>query len=335
MKKIMNHSEIFVEESLQGILMAHTGHLKGDPENIKAIYRVGSPIAGKVAIVTGGGFGHLPVFLGYVGKGLCDGVAVGNTFTSPSFDTIWSVTQHVKSDAGVLYLYGNYMGDSMNFDMAVEMAELEDIKIATVRVSDDIASAPKNAKTERRGIAGIFFAYKLAGACADRMSPLEEVKRIAEKAVANTATYGVALSSCQLPSAQKPIFEMGMNEMEIGMGIHGEPGVKSGKLMTSVELTETLVPEIVNDLNIVPGDSVAVLINGLGATSQEELYILYKDTVKYLIEKEIEVVRSFVGEYATSFEMAGASISLLKLDNETLELLDAPAYSPFLHMCKE
>lgn len=330
MKKIMNSPETFVEESLQGILMAHADKLKSDPENIKAIYNVNSPIKGKVSIVTGGGYGHLPVFLGYVGKGLCDGVAVGNTFTSPSFDTIWSVTQHVQSDAGVLYLYGNYMGDSMNFDMAVEMAELEDIQIATVRVTDDIASAPKDEKNERRGIAGIFFVYKLAGACADTMAPLEEVKRIAEKAVANTATYGVALSSCMLPSAQKPIFEIGLNEMEIGMGIHGEPGVKRGKLMTSIDLSATLVPEIISDLNIVSGDRVALLINGLGATSQEELYILYKDTVKYLLANGIKIERSFVGEYATSFEMAGASISLLKLDDETLILLNAPAYSPFI-----
>ena len=160
MKKIMNNPETFVEESLQGILQVYKGQLISDPENVKAIFRAGKPRADKVSIVTGGGYGHLPVFLGYVGHGLCDGVAVGNVFTSPSFDTIWSVTQNVKSDAGVLFLYGNYMGDGMNFDMAVDMAEMDGIQAATVRVSDDIASAPKSTKNQRRGIAGIFFAYK-------------------------------------------------------------------------------------------------------------------------------------------------------------------------------
>ena len=196
-------------------------------------------------------------------------------------------------------------------------------------------SAPKDARNQRRGIAGIFFAYKLAGASADKLVPLGEVRRIAEKAVANTATFGVALSSCQLPGADRTVFQMGADDMEIGMGIHGEPGVKSGKMMTAQELAETLVPELIHDLGITAGDRVAVLVNGLGATSREELYILYKDTAEHLTKQGVHIARSFVGEYATSFEMAGASISLLKLDDELLELLDAPAHSPFISVSGE
>lgn len=327
----MNDPDQFVDESLQGILLAHSNQLKSDPDNIRAVYTVNAPPSDKVAIVTGGGFGHLPIFLGYVGAGLCDGVAVGNVFTSPSFDTIWNVTQHVRTDAGVLYLYGNYMGDSMNFDMAAEMAELEDIRVETVRVTDDIASAPKEKKNERRCTSGIFFAYKTAGAAAAKRMSLDEVRRIADKTNQNTATFGVALSSCQLPSADKPIFEMPANDMEIGMGIHGEPGVRHGKLVTSAELAGNLIPALINDLSLAANDQVAVLINGLGATSREELYIFYRDTVNQLNADGITPIRSYVGEYGTSLEMAGLSISLLKLDTELLSLLDEPANSPFLN----
>ena len=214
-------------------------------------------MSGKVAIVTGGGYGHLPTFLGYVGIGLCDGVAVGNVFTSPSFDTIWNVTQRVVSTSGVLFLYGNYMGDSLNFDMAAEIAELEEIPTATVRVCDDVASSKK--RIERRGIAGIFFAYKIAGACAQRMASLEEVRRVAEKTVKYTSSYGVALSSCSLPSADHPIFEIGADDMEIGMGIHGEPGIRRGKILTSSELVETLMPELIKDQDFKQGIALLCL----------------------------------------------------------------------------
>ncbi|HEY5584333.1 MAG TPA: dihydroxyacetone kinase subunit DhaK [Ruminiclostridium sp.] len=331
MKKIMNHADDFVEDSLKGILLAYPELLVSDPEDIKAVYRAESPICGKVAIVTGGGFGHIPVFLGYVGKGLCDGVAVGNVFTSPACETILNVTRKVNSNKGVLYLFGNYMGDCMNFEMATEIAELEGIKTETVKVSDDVASAPRERWKERRGIAGIFFAYKIAGACAEQLEPLEKVKMIAEKVLENTATFGVALSSCWLPGAEKQIFEIGEEDMEIGMGIHGEPGVKRGHITSSREITEVLVPAIIKDLSIKTGEKVAVLVNGLGATSHEELFILYKDVNEFLVKQGIEPVRVFVGEYATSLEMVGASISILKLDDELLELLDAPAYTPFVN----
>ncbi|WP_313563480.1 dihydroxyacetone kinase subunit DhaK [Ruminiclostridium cellobioparum] len=332
MKKILNHADNFVEDSLKGILLAYPELLAAHPEDIKAVHRAGAPIQEKVAIVTGGGYGHIPVFLGYVGKGLCDGVAVGNVFTSPGCETILNVTRQVNANKGVLYLFGNYMGDCMNFEMAAEIAEMEGIKTETVKVSDDIASAPRESWKERRGIAGIFFAYKIAGACAERLAALEEVKAIAEKTIENAATFGVALSSCWLPGSEKKIFEIGEDDMEIGMGIHGEPGVKRGRLTSSCEITEILLPSILEDLSIKEGQRVAILVNGLGATSQEELFILYKDINEALAARGIEPVRVFVGEYATSLEMVGASISILKLDDELLELLDAPAYTPFVNV---
>ena len=330
MNKIMNDPMNFVDESLEGILLAYPGRLKSTEGDIRGICRADAPVNGKVAVVTGGGYGHIPVFLGYVGQGLCDGVAVGNVFTSPASETIYNVTRQVNGGSGVLYLFGNYMGDGMNFDMAGEMAQMDDIPTAVVKVSDDVASAPRGNWRERRGIAGIFFAYKAAGACAQGMAPLEEVRRVAEKTVERTATFGVAFSSCTLPGAGRPVFEIGADEMEIGMGIHGEPGVKRGKFVTSRELAGMLLPAVLDDLGVRAGDRVAVLVNGLGATSREELFILYRDMAAILKEKGVSPERVFVGEFATSLEMAGASVSLLKLDDELLGLLDAPAFTPFV-----
>lgn len=330
MKKLMNQPEKYVDESLAGILLAHGERLQSIPNDIRAIYAVNRPVAGKVAIVTGGGYGHLPLFLGYVGDGLCDGVAVGNVFTSPSFDSIWSVTQKVNGGAGILFLFGNYFGDRMNFSMAAEMAELEGIETATVYICDDVASAPAEKRNERRGIAGALFAYKIAGAAAAQMDSLIEVERLARKAVENTSTYGIALSSCQLPQADGPVFDIGEKEMEIGMGIHGEPGVMRSPLLTANEIAQRLVPELIKDQALTKGDRIALLVNGLGATAQEELYILYKNVAEILMSKEIQIEECFIGEYATSMEMSGASISVMKLDDELLELLRQPASTPFV-----
>lgn len=331
MKKCMNNSDDFVDESLGGILKAFPDFYHMGNEDIRAIVHIGNKER-KVKIITGGGFGHLPVFLGYVGDGLCDGVAVGNVFTSPSCETIQNATKALENKDGILYLFGNYFGDSMNFDMASEFAEMEGVKTAIVKVSDDIASAPRDKYTERRGIAGIVFAYKIAGACADNGSTLEEVKRIAEKTVANTATFGVAFSSCTLPGADGPIFKLSEADMEIGMGIHGEPGVRCGKMRSSKEIAEELCPAIIKDLTIEKGTRVAVLINGLGMTSHEELFIFYNDVAAILEEKDITVVKTLIGEYATSLEMAGLSVSLVRLDDETEPLLLQQAYTPFINI---
>jgi phosphoenolpyruvate---glycerone phosphotransferase subunit DhaK len=328
MKKILNRPADFVDEMLQGIIYAHPHQLRfGDDK--RAIVRADAPVAGKVAIATGGGSGHLPVFLGYVGKGLADGCAIGNVFSSPTSSQMLAVTKAIHGGAGVLYLYGNYTGDVMNFDMAAEMADMDGIKVETVLVSDDVASAPPARWQTRRGVAGLFFAYKIAGASAAEMADLAAVKAAALKAIANTRSMGVALSPCTVPEAGRPTFTIGDDEMEIGMGIHGEPGVRRGKLETADQIATTLVSAVLNDLPFKAGDRVAVLINGLGATPQEELYILYRKVWEMLREAGITVHRPYIGEYATSMEMAGASLSLLKLDDELTRLLDAKAESPF------
>jgi dihydroxyacetone kinase len=329
MKKLMNQPSDFVDQSIRGILAAYPNQYTTCPDDLRAFYRKQSPVAGKVAIVTGGGFGHLPIFLGYVGPGLCDGVAVGNVFTSPSCEAILDVSRAVNSGSGILFLFGNYTGDGMNFAMAKDMLEMEDIASEIVTASDDLASSPRNTWQDRRGIAGIVFAYKIAGAAADAFKSLEEVKRITEKALENIASFGVAFTSCTLPDIGRPIFEIGDDEMEIGMGIHGEPGIRRGKLQTSQELAKQLTQAVISDLSLHSGDSVAVLVNGLGATSREELYIFYNDISKELAEAHLKVHKVFVDEFGTSLEMAGASLTLLKLDDELTTYLDAAASTPF------
>ncbi len=331
MKKIINKPADFVEEVIEGILIAHPDKLKSVSKDNRSMIRVDAPKDGKVAIATGGGSGHLPVFLGYVGKGLADGVAIGNVFSSPTPAQMLAVTNAINGNAGVLYLYGNYQGDILNFDMAAEMAELEGIQVATVLVSDDVASAPRSNWTSRRGVAGLFFAYKITGALAEEGADLNSVKAIAEKVVANTCSMGVALSPCVVPEAGRPGFSLGDDEMEIGMGIHGERGTRRGKLQTADEITTTLIETILSDLPFKKGDNVAILVNGLGSTPKEELYIMYRKASELLENAGIKILRNFIGEFATSMEMAGASISLLRLDKELLRLLDAPADSPFYH----
>lgn len=329
MKKILNNPARFVDEMVEGILAAHPAELRSASQDNHSIVRADVPVRGKVAIATGGGSGHLPVFLGYVGKGLADGVAVGNVFSSPSTKQMLAVTKAIHSGKGVLYLYGNYGGDVMNFDMAAEMAEAEDIQVETVLACDDVASAPRVDWKGRRGVAGIFFAYKLAGARAEEGGNLEEVKAAAEKAVANTRTMGVALTPCTVPEAGRPTFSIAEDEMEIGMGIHGEPGVRRGRLESADAIADHLTRTILADLPFHRGDEVAVLVNSLGATPKEELYILYRRVKSILDQEGIKVHRPYLGEFATSLEMAGASISLLRLDAELKKLLDAPASSPF------
>lgn len=332
MKKILNVPSDFVNESLNGILLAHSNMLKAASGNNRAIIRADAPVEDKVAIVTGGGYGHLPLFLGYVGKGLCDGCAVGNVFTSPSCESIMDTARGVYSGKGVLFLFGNYMGDQMNFEMASEFLKPEGIHTAIIRASDDAASAPREKWRERRGIAGIFLAYKIAGAAAERGASLTEVEKVTTHACEQTGSYGVSFTSCQLPESSSPIFEISDTEMELGMGIHGEKGVKRCGMMKGHELADFIVRQLTDDLIITKGDRVAVLVNGLGSTSREELYILYGETAKILAGNGITIVKSYVGEYATSMEMGGASISLMKLDEELEELLDDEIDTPFIKL---
>ncbi len=328
MKKFLNKPETFVDEMLEGIYAAHPGQVTfaaGDP---RCLVTAG-PVAGKVGIATGGGSGHLPLFLGYVGEGMLDGCAVGGVFQSPSADQMLEVTKVIDQGAGVLYIYGNYSGDIMNFDMATEMADLEGIRVLSVVGNDDAASSPKGREDKRRGVAGIFFVYKAAGAAAAEGMNLDEVKRVAEKAKASVRTMGVAFSPCIVPEVGHPSFTLGENEMEIGMGIHGEPGIRRGAIRNADEIVDEMLGPILADLPFLATDEVAVLVNGLGATPKEELYVLARRLLSTLKEKGISVFHVYVGEYATSMEMAGASISLCKLDGELKRLMGRPASTPF------
>lgn len=322
MNKIMNSADAFVDESLEGIVAAYGDKIKFCDGSSRGILR--KTRGEKVAIITGGGYGHLPTFMGYVGKGFVDGCAVGNMFTSPSCEAIYETAMEADSGKGCLFLFGNYFGDSMNFEMAGELLDAEGIATATVKACDDILSAPKENRENRRGIAGIYFPYKMAGAKAEEGAELEEVKRIADKAVESTYTVGFAFSPCQLPGQSEPIFTIGDDEMEMGMGIHGEPGVFRSKVKTSREIaqeitdvfTKELTPEEMKDREI------AVLINGLGGTSREELGVLYRDISQCMEAKDVKIYKAIMGEYATSLEMIGASVSICLLDDELKELLD-------------
>lgn len=329
MKKFINKPEAFVDEMLQGILAAHPDQLKNVAKDLHCVVRMDAPVKNKVGIATGGGSGHLPLFLGYVGNGMLDGCSVGGVFQSPSSDQMLEVTKAIDSGKGVLYIYGNYSGDIINFDMAAEMADMEDIRVESYVAGEDVASAPKGEESKRRGVAGIFFVYKCAGAKSDEGADLDEVKRIAEKAGANVRTMGVALSPVIVPEVGKPSFTIDEGEMEIGMGIHGEPGIRRGKLLTADEVVQEMMSQIMPDLPYQSGDEVSVLMNGLGATPKEELYVAYRKVLEILSENGISVFKVYIGEFATSLEMTGFSISVLKLDEELKNLLSRAARTPF------
>ena len=326
MKKFLNKPEDFVDEMVEGIVAAHPDQLTYVEDNLRCIVKAGEKKAGKVGLATGGGSGHLPLFLGYVGEGMLDGCAVGGVFQSPSSEQMINVTKAIDAGAGVLYIYGNYGGDILNFDMAAEMAEMEDIKVLSLVGTDDVASASKGEENKRRGVAGIFFVYKAAGAKADELAPLEEVKRVADKAVANVRTMGVALTPCIVPEVGKPGFTIGDDEMEIGMGIHGEPGIHRGKLQPADEVVDTMMKAILEDLPFQSGDEVSVLINGLGATPKEEMYIVYRRIDKNIERKKASRFSTFT--WASSrrpWKWRDFPFRLLKLDDELKTLLAKPA----------
>lgn len=329
MKKLMNDSKNIVEEMIEGYVKAHPDIIRQVPENKRALVTSQETRENKVGILVGGGSGHEPGFMGYVGSGMADGVAVGNIFASPSPDPILEVTKNIDKGAGVVYLYGNYAGDVMNFGMAAEMADLEeDIQVRMALATDDVASAPKEEKEKRRGIAGEFFIFKAAGAAADFGYSLEEVVRVAKKANDNTRSMGVGLSPCSLPQTGEPSFVLGEDEMEIGLGHHGEPGLEKGKVESADSVAERLVNDILEDIEINSGEKVAVLVNGLGSTPRMELYVMYRKVEQILNERGIDIHRSYVGDYITSLEMGGASVTLMKLDDELEEAIDHPVNCP-------
>ncbi|QCO00082.1 dihydroxyacetone kinase subunit DhaK (plasmid) [Azospirillum argentinense] len=330
MKKILNNPADYVDEMLDGLCAAHPESYRRAGESGRVIVRADAPVQGKVGIVSGGGSGHLPTFTGYVGRGLLDACSIGNVFAGPSVGDCVDAMRAADGGAGVLRLYGNYGGDRMNFDMAGELLEMEGMESTTVLVADDIASAPREEKAKRRGVAGLLYAYKIAGAMADRPgATLGDVTAAARKAVEATATIGVALTPCIVPEAGKPTFTIAENEMEMGMGIHGEPGLWRGPLKAADAIVAEMMERLLADTGIGRGERVSVLVNSLGATPHEELYILYRRIAQELADKGITVTFPLVGRYATSMEMAGASVTLFRLDEMLESLLRAPAHCPF------
>lgn len=327
-KKIINDGTQVVDEMLDGMLAAHPHLLRRSTRHPRAIVGAGSAQPGKVGLVIGGGSGHEPTFAGLVGKGLADAAAVGDVFTSPTPDMVLACAEEANAGAGVLFMYGNYQGDVLNFDMAAELAEAGGITVRTVTITDDVASAPKAETPRRRGVAGGGLVYKVTGAACAKMLPLDECERIARKANAATATMGVALSPCSMPATRMPNFSIGEEEMEIGMGIHGELGISRGKLASADEMADAMLDRILADMVPERGARVAVLVNSLGATPIMELYILNRRVAWRLKDAGIVTHTTMVGNYCTSMDMAGASITLMQLDGELQGLLDAPCETP-------
>ncbi|MEO0542916.1 MAG: dihydroxyacetone kinase subunit DhaK [Pseudomonadota bacterium] len=329
MKKILNKPEAYVDEMLEGFVAAHPDHYAMYGESGKVVARAKPGKQGKVGIVTGGGSGHLPVFTGYVGEGLLDACAIGDVFASPSAEQMADAIRAANQGAGVLRLYGNYGGDVMNFDMAGELVEFEDIACTTVLLADDVASAPPAEAEKRRGVAGMVYAFKIAGAAAEDGRDLAAVTAIAQKAADSCRSIGAALSPCTVPQAGKPTFEIADDEMEMGMGIHGEPGVWRGKLKTADEIAGEMMDRLLEDMPLAGGDRVSIMVNSLGATPPEELYILYRIVKARLEQAGATIVMPLVGRYATSMEMAGVSFTMCKLDDELEALLKAPCDCAF------
>ena len=327
MKKIINNPTDVVSEALMGMQAAYPDKLVYTPK-MEVISRKEKK-TDKVAVISGGGAGHEPLHAGFVGKGMLDAAISGNVFSSPSPDRIGRAIEQVSCGKGVLMVIKNYSGDIMNFGLSADLAEMDDIEVAQVIVKDDVAVPDREEGTGRRGIAGTVFVHKIAGAKAEQGASLAEVKAAAEKAVRNIRTMGVAMTPCILPAVGKPGFQIADDEIEIGMGIHGEQGVETTKIKSAKEIAEILVGRILDDYDY-SGSEVAVLVNGLGGTPLMELYILNMEVQKLLEEKGIKAYRTFVGNYCTAIDMTGASVTLMKLDDELKELLDAPCDTPAL-----
>lgn len=328
MKRLVNDGYEVVEEMLEGYAAANGKYVKIDEEHPRVIVSKVMSEEPRVRIIVGGGAGHEPLFLGYVGKDFADAAVVGNINTSPAPDACYRSVKAVDSGKGSLFLYGNYAGDVMNFDMGAEMALDEDgIRVETVVVTDDVYSS-KN-KKDRRGVAGDVPVFKVAGSAAAKGYDLDAVKAVTERANDNTYSMGVALSSSTLPVTGKAIFEMAEDEMEVGMGIHGEPGIERSKIKPADEVVDEIMDHILTDSGIAKGDKVYVLVNGLGGLPVMDQYVCYRRVNQILNEKGIEIHKAEVGNYATSMDMIGMSVTLLKLDNEIEELLDTPCDTPY------
>jgi dihydroxyacetone kinase-like protein len=329
MKKLINEPDAVVREALEGIEAAHADHVRvtNDPY---VIVRADAPKQGKVGIISGGGSGHEPMHGGFVGLGMLDAACAGAVFTSPVPDQMLAATKAVDGGAGVLHIVKNYTGDIMNFEIAAEMAQAEGIEVSAVVIADDVAVKDSLYTAGRRGVGGTVLAEKIVGAAAEAGADLATVTALCQKVQDNVRSMGMALTSCTVPAAGKPTFELGDDEMEIGIGIHGEPGRTRSKIATADEITEMLAGPILDDLPFQAGDRVLAFVNGLGGTPLIELYVVFNKLAQICASRGITIERSLVGSYITSLEMAGCSITILKLDDELLGYWDAPVNTPAL-----
>lgn len=321
MKKILNNVDNIVDEMLKGMIDAH-GDLLDRVGDRNIIIRKNKKV-GKVALISGGGSGHEPAHAGYVGKGMLDAAVCGQIFSSPGADEVYDAIKAVATDAGVLLIIKNYSGDVMNFEMAAELAEGEGIKVDKVVVDDDVAVEGSTYTVGRRGIAGTVFVHKIVGAAAEKGYSLEELRKLGEKVIENVKTMGMSLEPCYVPTTGKKSFDIADDEVEIGLGIHGEPGTHREKIKTAKIHVKELLDKIFENSKLNAGDEVAVMINGLGATTLIELYVANKEVKEILNARQLKVYKTLVGNFMTSIDMEGFSITLLKLDKEMKELLDA------------
>jgi len=324
MQRIYNNPDMVVEDMLKGFLKAHND-IVAPTNNPRTIKYKHAPVPGKVGVVTGGGSGHKPAFIGYVGRNMVDAVAVGEVFSSPTAKAFYDACVAADSGKGVACLYGNYAGDNMNVKMAVELAADDGITVKTVVANDDVASAPKTERNRRRGVAGEVIMWKVGGAKAARGGSLDEVIAAAQKAIDNTRSVGIGLTPCTIAAVGHPNFKIEEGTMELGIGHHGEPGIQVTDLKSADEMAQMMLDIILPDYPFVAGDEVTVLVSGLGATPVMELYILYNKVEEILQEKGIKVHRSYVGNYFTSLEMMGATLTITKMDDELKELIDDEA----------
>lgn len=325
MQRILNNPDYIVDEMLEGFLKAHSD-LVQKTDNPRSV-RTTCSTEGRVAVVTGGGSGHKPAFVGYCGENLCDAVAVGEICTSPTAMAFFDAFKAVDSGNGVACLYGNYSGDNMNVKMAVKMAKKAGITVKTVVANDDVASAPKDQREKRRGVAGEVLMWKCGGAMAATGASLDEVIRVAQKAIDSTRSVGVGLTPCTLPAVGHPNFEIKEGTMEVGIGHHGEPGVAVCELESAAGIAKRMTDIVLPDYPFVEGDEVVVLVSGLGATPVMEQYVLFNEIEKILTEKGIKIYKSYVGNYFTSLEMMGATLTVMKVDEELKRLIDMPCAS--------
>ena len=331
MQRILNNPDNIVDEMLEGFVKCHSDIVKlvktseDNPRGVVAA--LDAPKAGKVGVVTGGGSGHKPAFVGYVGKNMCDSAAVGEICSSPTAVAFLEAFRAADGGQGVACLYGNYSGDNMNVKMAVKMAKREGLTVKTMVANDDVASAPKDQREKRRGVAGEIFMWKCGGAKAAKGGNLDEVIAAAQKAIDNCRSVGIGLTPCTLPAVGHPNFEIKDGTMEVGIGHHGEPGIEVCPLETADKMAKRMVDIVLPDYPFEAGDEVAVLVSGLGATPVMELYVLYNEIDKLLGEKGIKTYRSYVGNYFTSLDMMGATLTVMKLDDELKELLDMETYT--------